>query len=128
MSERLVIDTNVLVDHFRKLPAAIDFISKLVRRPVISAITVGELFAGVREGKEREEIERFLSRTVVLDVDEQIAIRAGLMLRQFQKSHAVGLADALIAATADAEGARIVTLNTKHFPMFNDVLVPYQKA
>ena len=128
MSERLVIDTNILVDHFRRLPAAVDFVAHLRGRPVVSVITAGELFAGVREGKERQEIERFLSRTVLIDVDEQIAIRAGLMLRQYRKSHGVGLADALIAATAEVDGAVIATLNAKHFPMLNDVLVPYQKA
>jgi predicted nucleic acid-binding protein len=38
------------------------------------------------------------------------------------------LADALIAATAEADGARLATLNIKHFPMLPDVLVPYTKA
>ena len=128
MNERLVIDTNILVDHFRKFPAAVEFVSQLARRPVVSVITAAELFAGVREGSEREEIERFLSRTVLIDIDEQIAIRAGLMLRDYRKSHGVGLADALLAATAEVDGARLVTLNSKHFPMLNEVLVPYQKA
>jgi predicted nucleic acid-binding protein len=33
----------------------------------------------------------------------------------------------LIAATALAHGATLVTLNAKHFPMLPSVLVPYQK-
>jgi predicted nucleic acid-binding protein len=102
--------------------------SQLTHRPVVSVITAAELFAGVREGAERKEIEQFLHCTVLIDVDEQIAVQAGLMLRQYRKSHGVGLADALIAAPAEAEHARMVTLNTKHFPMLKDVLVPYQKA
>lgn len=35
------------------------------------------------------------------------------------------LADALIAATAEFHGAWLVTLNVKHFPMLDDVMVPY---
>ncbi|MFN5219653.1 MAG: hypothetical protein ACK5FE_01870 [Cyanobacteriota bacterium] len=42
-------------------------------------------------------------------------------------SHGTGLADALIAASAEAAGATLVTLNRRHFPMLADVLVPYAK-
>jgi predicted nucleic acid-binding protein len=44
------------------------------------------------------------------------------------KSHNVGLADALIAATAESRQAALVTLNIKHFPMLANVVVPYQKV
>jgi len=39
----------------------------------------------------------------------------------------LGLADALIAATADVKQATLVTLNKKHFPMLQDISVPYHK-
>jgi predicted nucleic acid-binding protein len=39
----------------------------------------------------------------------------------------VGSLGALIAATAEARQARLVTLNQKHFPMLADVIIPYQK-
>ena len=48
--------------------------------------------------------------------------------REYGKSHGVGLADALIAATAEVVGAQLVTLNKKHFPMLDDVYVPYTKS
>lgn len=124
---RYLLDTNVLVDFFRYRPEAVNFVDSLRQRPVVSVVTITELFAGVREGTERTDVERFLMRSVHIDVDEQIATRAGLMLRQYRRSHGVGLADALIAATVEAEQATLVTLNTKHFPMLRNVLVPYQK-
>jgi predicted nucleic acid-binding protein len=40
----------------------------------------------------------------------------------------VGLADALIAATSTQRQVPLVTLNRKHFPMLQDVIVPYDKA
>jgi predicted nucleic acid-binding protein len=128
VTDRILIDTSILIDHFRKRPEAMNFIANLSGRPIVSVITVAELFAGVRQGQERREIESFLSRSVLIDVDEQIGIRAGLILRQYRKSHGVGLADALIAASAEADSARVATLNVKHFPMFSDLFVPYQKA
>ncbi|TFG89271.1 MAG: type II toxin-antitoxin system VapC family toxin, partial [Hyphomicrobiales bacterium] len=41
------------------------------------------------------------------------------------KSHGVGLADAIIAATADSENAELKTLNVKHYPMFKGLTPPY---
>jgi predicted nucleic acid-binding protein len=60
-------------------------------------------------------------------VDAAIAVRGGLFRRDYAKSHGVGIADALIAATAEVAGATLVTLNRKHFPMLASVVVPYQK-
>jgi predicted nucleic acid-binding protein len=38
----------------------------------------------------------------------------------------VQIADALIAATARMHDARLVTRNVRHFPMLDDVVVPYR--
>ena len=54
--------------------------------------------------------------------------KAGLYRRDYSKNHNVGLADALIAATAMRRQVPLVTLNQKHFPMLQDVIVPYHKA
>jgi predicted nucleic acid-binding protein len=55
----------------------------------------------------------------------EIAVRGGLVRRDFGKSHGTGLADALIAATALVHQLRLVGLNRKHFPMLPDMLTPY---
>jgi predicted nucleic acid-binding protein len=57
-----------------------------------------------------------------------LAVQGGLYRRDYGKSHNVGLADALIAATATQRRVPLVTLNRKHFPMLQDVIVPYQRA
>jgi predicted nucleic acid-binding protein len=62
-----------------------------------------------------------------MPVDEEIAIQAGLLRRQYRLSHRPELPDMLIAATALVHNATLVTLNSKHFSMLSDVLVPYQK-
>ena len=43
---------------------------------------------------------------------------------RFGPSHDTGLADALIAAAAQLHPATLVTLSTKHFPMFPDARRP----
>jgi hypothetical protein len=57
-----------------------------------------------------------------------IAERGGLFSRDYRASHGCGLADCLIAATADLHGLSLVTLNAKHFPMLHDVETPYRKT
>ncbi len=122
-----LIDTDVLIDHLRELPAAVDFIEGRPEEFFISAMSVAELFAGVREGKERGILEIFLQGFEIIPVDFEIARRGGLFCRDFRKSHGVGLADALIAATAEARQLQLVTMNRKHFPMLVNLVVPYQK-
>jgi predicted nucleic acid-binding protein len=92
-----------------------------------SAITVAELYAGVRDGEERQRLDPFVAAFELLPLDRQPAQRAGLWRRHYGPSHGTGLADALIAASAEAAGAALVTLNRRRFPMLAEVLVPYAK-
>jgi predicted nucleic acid-binding protein len=128
MAAGLLVDTDVLVDFLRAAPPAVNWLDGLTDRAFISAITVGELYAGVREGLERETLEAFIRTFEVLPIDETVARRGGLIRRDYGPSHGVGLADALLAATALVHELRFVTLNRKHFPMLENVVMPYQKA
>jgi hypothetical protein len=56
-----------------------------------------------------------------------LAERGGLLRRDYAPKHGTGLADALIAASAQQCGAELVTLNAKHFPMLQNVIVPCRK-
>jgi predicted nucleic acid-binding protein len=123
----LLLDSDVLVDYSREVPACVHFMRELSGRVIISAVTVAELYAGVREGRERIALDLLISRSNVIAVDTQIAEQGGLFARQYRPSHGTGFADALIAATAIVERAQLVTLNRRHFPMLNDILVPYHR-
>jgi predicted nucleic acid-binding protein len=127
MAERLL-DTDVLIDYLRGRPEAVTYLEGLTNTLAISAITVAELYAGVRDGAERAKLDSFLAVFDIVPVEQEIAIKGGLYRRDYSKSHNIGLADALIAATAELSQATLVTLNTKHFPMLSDLEVPYQKT
>lgn len=126
--ERLIIDTDVIIDYLRGQADAVAYLEELTNPLLISVITVAELYAGVREGEERTALDRFISVFELIPVTEAIAIKGGLYRRDYRKRHGVGLADAIIAATAEAQGATLVTLNDKHFPMLTAVQVPYTKT
>lgn len=127
MAERLLIDTDVLIDYLRGQAEAISYLESLTETMLISAVTIAELYAGVREGTERTALDEFIRAFEIIPINEAIAITGGLHRRDYGKSHGTGLADALIAATADVCQAELVTLNKKHFPMLASVVVPYQK-
>lgn len=76
---------------------------------------------------ERQQLDTFVEAFEVLSIPNAVAVVAGLWRRHYGRSHGTGLADALIAASADAMKATLVTLNRRHFPMLADVLMPYDK-
>lgn len=82
----------------------------------------------MREGEERVRLERFLQAFEIIPLDLCLAVQGGLYRRDCSKSHNVGLAEALIAVTATQQQVPLVTLNRGHFPMLQDVIVPYHKA
>ncbi len=125
---RLLLDTCILIDHLREHPPAVDYILGLPGEPLLSAVTIAEVYVGVRDQAEARRVEGLLDPFIVLAVDGEIARRGGRFRRQFAGSHGTGLLDALIAATAEVHGARLVTRNARHFPMLKDLLVPYAQA
>lgn len=127
MSGRVLVDTDVLVDYLRGDPDAVTFLESRDEVLLVSAVTVGELYAGVRDGAERVALDAFLGAFEVVPLERTIAERGGLPWRDFGRRHGTGLADAFIAATAELRHATLVTLNRKHFPMCRELRAPYEK-
>lgn len=124
---RLLVDTDVLIEYLRDEAQAVDFLESLERRPATSVICVAELFADVRDEQERAALEHFLLAFDVLGVDIEVARLGGQYRQQYMPSHATGLADALIAATAVIHGLGLATFNARHYPMVEQVVLPYRR-
>jgi predicted nucleic acid-binding protein len=121
-----LLDTCVMIDYLRSRREAIEFMRRQETRPAVSAITAAELFAGVRTSAEEHGVETLCRRLLIYHVDLNVARLGGNYWRQYRQSHGVQIADALIAATARMQDARLVTRNVRHFPMLDDVVVPYR--
>ena len=128
MPAQFLVDTDIMVDYLRGHPDAVKYIKTNADYIAISLITAAELYAGVNGDKEEKELEAFLDLFPVLTVTREIAQKAGRYKKEFFKSHNLGLADALIAASADYYHMNLKTLNRKHFPMFGGLEPPYQKT
>ncbi len=122
----MLLDTCIVIDLLRGRKEALAFIVGLSTAPSLSAVTATELIAGVRNARERREIERLLHLYVIQDIELEIASLAGDYVRQYGPSHGVDPIDALIAATAKTRNLDLATLNLKHFPMFQRLRRPYR--
>lgn len=127
MAELILLDTDVLVDFFRGHRKAVAFVNARSSQIILSSIVVAELYAGVKGDVEETALKNFISLFRVVPVSAEIAKVGGLYKRDYGKSHGVGMADAILAATAKAENADLKTLNTKHYPMLKDLRPAYKK-
>ena len=127
MAGSILLDTDVLVDFLRGHKKAVAFVNTHSARIILSSIVVAELYAGVKGDAEQAALEDFVSLFRVISVSADIAKVGGLYKRDYGKSHGVGLADAILAATAVAEDAELKTLNRKHYPMLKGLRAAYTK-
>ena len=127
MSNTMLVDTDVFIDFLRGYNKAISFIEEFSSQIVLSPIVVAELFAGVKGTDELAVLDNFISQFRVIPITSKIAKVGGLYKRDFNKSHGVGLADAILAATAEDEKAELKTLNVKHYPMISGLKPAYKK-
>lgn len=107
----LLVDTDVLVDHLRGArrfdPAAATV--------AYSAITRAELFAG--RASEEATVRTLLDPFRELPVERAVAELGGRLRRE----RGVGIADALIAATALVHDLVLLTRNVRHFARVPDL-------
>ncbi len=127
MAESFLLDTDVLIDFLRGYDKAVDFVTANSHRIILSSIVVAELYAGVKGSAELSALDNFISLFTVVPVTAEIARAGGLYKRDYAKSHGVGLADAIIAATCESENAGLKTLNVKHYPMIKGIKPAYKK-
>ncbi len=127
MARPILLDTDILVDFFRGHSKAVAFLNTHSARIILSSIVVAELYAGVKGDAKQGVLDNFVSLFRVVPVDTEIAKAGGIYKCDYAKSHGVGLADAILVATAEAENAELKTLNAKHYPMLRDLRPAYNK-
>jgi len=128
MAKPILADTDVMVDFLRGHPKAVALIKANSANIILPTIVVAELYAGVRGDAELQTLDALISLFRTIPVSQELARQGGLYKNEYAKSHGVGLADAIIAATAKVENAEFKTLNTKHYPMLKGLKPPYRKT
>ncbi len=124
--QKIMIDTSVLIDYFRKKNKEnTRFIEDFNRfeRIYISSITEFEIYTGVKE-LNREFWESMLSQVTVLDFDGKCARKAAEIVAALkEKRKTLDKPDLFIAATALVYDLPLDTLNTKHFDKVDGLIL-----
>jgi hypothetical protein len=132
-ADRVILDSDVLIDLARGDARAVDLVDGLIsqgERPAISIITEMELFLGARTKAEQRSVRQLVQRFEVLPTSEMISVRARNLTVRYARSHGLTIPDALIAATAIANRALLLTRNVRHFSFIPRLRVraPYDRG
>ena len=114
-----MLDSDVIIDVLRGRAETVAELGRLAAAGVptyICAVSVAEIFAGVRAGEEART-EAFFEARGDITIDAATGRRAGTYLARYAGSHGLEIADALIAAAASTAGLHLWTRNTRHYPM-----------
>jgi predicted nucleic acid-binding protein len=115
-----LVDTTVLIAHLRGDEAITRMLLDLLAAHHslgTSCVNVAEVERGVRP-KERKAATDLLNRLHFLETTMEAAARAGRYQAEFERrGRTIHTADALIAGTARAHGAILLTDNVRDFPM-----------
>lgn len=116
-----LVDTDIVIDFLRRREYAQKLLENWAREGLlaISTLTHLEIYQGMRAGEEMTT-NAFLDGLISVVVDIPIARRAGTILGGLRsKGMTIGIADAIIAATALQFGAPLLTNNIEHYPFPN---------
>ena len=114
---RIVVDTSVVIDHFRKKDKRRSLLYGLARKNTLflSAISRFEFLVGTKPDQ-IDQTKRIVEGFYVLSFNSSAADAACDIARELKaKNKIIEFRDIFIAATAISNGMPLSTLNTGHF-------------
>jgi tRNA(fMet)-specific endonuclease VapC len=124
------LDTDVLVDCLRGIPAAQEWLERRQEeRFQIHGVVAMELVVGSQDQKELSRTKALLDRFEVVWPDPSEFALAFDLLVKHRLASAIGIPDCLIAASALSRSCKLYTFNLKHFKTIDglDVEEPYSR-
>lgn len=118
----MLVDTDVLIWYLKGNLNARSEIEALAEF-YISVVSYIELVQGMRNKNELTCLRRALRtwNAKIVYITEDISAKAMFYVEQYYLSHSLQLANALIGATAVANGFDVMTANTKHYRFLKDI-------
>ncbi len=114
MPQTYAVDTNVVIYYCSSEPMTVAAVEPLLlaHMVVVPSIVVTELWSGKKtKPGEFENIEEFLATTLFMPLDIPIAKLAGTL----RHDHKLSIGDSIVAATALAADATLLTRNVRDF-------------
>ena len=116
----VLVDSDILIEVSRgrdpEIVSRWELLSNSDAVILYSPVSAAELWAGARPS-EHEALNALFAALICTEINADTGKQAGEYMRQFAKSHALELGDALIASATVQNGATLWTRNRKHYPM-----------
>lgn len=112
----IIADSDVLIDFLRGKDSS--EVSEELKhgRLFTTAVTIFELWAGVRNETQLKGVDKLESALIVIPLDQKTARAAGEIRRLLEKEGTgIGMADSLIAGICLTYSGTLLTRNKKHF-------------
>lgn len=118
----MIFDTDVLIWALRGNTRAASAINRADDLQV-SIVSYMELIQGARNKRELHATQKALAELEfeILPLSENIGHRASIYMEEYALKSNIGLADALIAATAIEKGLTLCTANTKDYKAISEI-------
>lgn len=124
--ERVLVDTSILIDYYRKTDKSKSAWVTLVRQGyefAISVISKYEIYSGAMESQ--LAFWDIILQTVTIIPFDEVCVDTAVVINSNlkRKSKQIDLADLFIAATAVTHNLPLATLNRKHFDRIEELAV-----
>ena len=123
MANKILVDTDILIDISREIPTAINRIKQeeIKNQLCISVITQMELIVGCRNKMEQQKLNKFLKRYLIININESISNQAYKLLEKYRLSHGLLIPDAFIAATVMIFNISLLSKNQSDYRFMDEI-------
>src|SRR5580765_2713140 len=118
---RILIDTDIIIKIYRGDKEKHKALTPIQDNLSISAITAIELMIGAKNKKKQIEVSKTIKAYFFCDITPAIAARAFTLVKKYGLIHFIGVADALIAATAIENKIPLYTDNISDYVFIKEL-------
>lgn len=126
-----LLDTDAVIDSFKGFPSTVELIQRLYRQGAVLClcdVVLAEVYAGLAPA-ERARGQKLLGALTFRPTSAEAARQAGLWRDEAaRRGRQLATTDCLIAATAQAHDAALLTGNTSDYPMPDLTVIPLPRV
>ncbi len=117
-------DTNIFISAFNGRQDTIDQLDKIgLDEIILPAVTVMELFQGMGNKEELARMKKKIKYYDVVQIDEQVSMKAVEFIETYKLSHGLSIPDAIIGATAVVHQIPLYTYNIRDFDFLPGIVL-----
>jgi len=118
-NKRILVDTSLLIEHFRKKKKEDSYLFRISKDYILSLSVISEfeMLVGTKQ-HQMSDVKQIIEYFDILMYDSKVAeISASIAIELKAKNKLIDFKDIFIAATAISNNLILATLNYKHFEL-----------